>query len=107
MKTRLTVISLICAASALMPAAARPWEEASRRDAPQSEIQIDSEQIDITVKDGWVYITTQKTVQVKIFNILGQIISSETIQPGTHRFHLSARGIYILKAGGITRRITI
>ena len=108
MKNRLTVIALLCAASAAFTSSAYGWEETPRRNIPQTEVQtIESEQIDIAVKDGWIYITTQKPIQIKIFNILGQIISSDTIQPGTHRIHMSSRGIYILRAGNVTRRVTI
>ena len=68
---------------------------------------IENEDIEINVKDGVVTVTTSKTVTIKIFTILGQMITSETIKPGTKKIHIESRGVYILKAGSITRRITI
>lgn len=69
--------------------------------------RMEGDQLEITVREGYIYITTARPVTVKIFSILGQLISQTTIQPGTWRTHISARGIYILKAGTLTKRITI
>lgn len=84
------------------------WEESSRPTDNQAIHQsVESEGVEITVKDGWVYVTASRTVTIRIFSILGQPIITETMQPGTYRLHLSSRGIYILRAGSVTRRIII
>ncbi|MDE6814361.1 MAG: T9SS type A sorting domain-containing protein, partial [Duncaniella sp.] len=58
--------------------------------------------------DSAIYVTSQHQVSVKVFTILGQLISQETLPAGTHRLQMSAKGIYILKIGtNITRRVTI
>ena len=69
--------------------------------------RIDAENPDVRVSEGYVYVTTTRSVTVKVFSILGQLISQETIQPGISRFRLPSRGIYILKVGTLTKRITI
>ena len=69
--------------------------------------RLDGDNPEIRVNEGYVYVTTSRTITVKVFSILGQLISEETIQPGISRFRLPSRGIYILKAGAITKRITI
>lgn len=86
--------------------AQRQWEE-MESELVATDRGDNSDVLDITVKDSYVYVTTSKPVTVKIFSILGQLISQKTIQPGTSRTRISARGIYILKAGSVTRRITI
>lgn len=88
---------------------AQPWEEASRPADSREVIRetTENEDIEIDIKDGWVYVTTSKPVTIRIFTILGQQITSETIPAGTKRIHIASRGIYILRAGTITRRITI
>ena len=55
----------------------------------------------------YIYLWSDKPVTVKLFSILGQLISQETVKPGLHRIRLASRGIYILRAGTTTRRITI
>lgn len=80
------------------------WEEMQQ---PASVERVEQEQIEIYTRDGYVYINTPQPVTVKIFSILGQLISQENVPAGTFRLRLASRGIYILKAGTITRRITI
>lgn len=109
---RCTVIGLLlCSVGVLETSAAQPtWEAA----VPQSQVQVsatvergEQESIEIYTKDGYVYISTSQPVKVKIFSILGQLISQESVPVGTYRLRINSRGIYILKAGTITRRITI
>ena len=99
--TALTIAVATLTATATTPA----WEEQKQDDTPQERME--NEPIDITTRDGYVYISTPRAVTVKIFSILGQLISQEKIQAGTFRLRIANRGIYILKAGTITRRITI
>ncbi len=93
-------------AGAMVSATERSWEEMQQSESAQIE-RAEMEQIDVTVKEGYVYITTPRKVTVKIFSILGQLISQEEIPAGSYRMRIASRGIYILKAGPVTRRITI
>lgn len=67
----------------------------------------DGERFDVRTRDGYIIVTTDHQVTVKIFSILGQLISQQTLQPGVWRLKVKARGIYILKADTITRRVTV
>ncbi len=78
--------------------------------APRPEITQEMEmesQTEIVVRDGAIYLWVAKPTTVKIFSTLGQLISSENLQPGLHRLRLTSRGIYILQAGSVTRRVTL
>lgn len=81
------------------------WVETPRNGTPME--RYDGEGLEVAVKDQVIYISTDRAIDVKVFTILGQLISSETLGPGTHRLQVKSRGIYILKAGSVTRRITI
>ncbi len=98
------VLILMMSFSILLPAATPQWEEMQR---PTEIENVEHEGLDIKTQDGYVYITTSRPVTVKIFTILGQLVSSEEIPEGTYRKKISSRGIYILKVGSITRRISI
>ena len=90
--------------------AARNWEEVNNPPVAvhrQDKVSVDQDEVDMFVYEGSVYVISGKPVQVKVFTILGQIISSETVPAGTHRLKLNSRGIYILRIGTQTRRITI
>ncbi len=84
--------------------AASAWERTGGKVQPE---RIDAEGPEVIVSEGYVYVSTTRPTTVKVFSILGQLISQETIQPGISRFRLPSRGIYILKVGTLTKRITI
>lgn len=105
MKKYLLLILLLLAAPAMPLSAQKNWEEMESEQVVAE--RADGEVLDITVKDGYVYVTTSRPVTVKIFSILGQLISQKTIPAGTSRTRITARGIYILKVGTITKRVTI
>lgn len=63
--------------------------------------------VDVAVIDGYIYIGATRQVSVKVFTILGQLISQETLPAGSHRLRMTARGVYILKVGESTIRVTI
>lgn len=67
----------------------------------------DPDRIETTIRDGYIFITTAKPVTVRLYSILGQLISQQNIAAGTSRLKVNARGVYILKIGTITRRITV
>lgn len=94
--------------SALQPVtAAVQWERVDDGYPETALERLDQEQIEISVRDGYVYVYSPRPVNVRIFTILGQPVTSETVGPGGARFRIGVRGIYILKVAGITRRITI
>ncbi|MBD5251370.1 MAG: T9SS type A sorting domain-containing protein [Barnesiella sp.] len=106
---RLLAILLLATAMFAAQGAAPKWEEVN---TPPVELTADTNADNessghTVVKNGYVYIYTSEPVTVKIFTILGQLISTEKVAPGTHRLKINTRGIYILKLGSMTRRITI
>lgn len=80
------------------------WEEVTR--PPEKLEHIEAEDIDIMVQGGYIYVSTSHQVTLKVFTILGQTVAQATLAPGNHRLRLPAKGIYILKLGSVTRRIT-
>lgn len=85
------------------------WEVINSKDSVVSVSTSDSELqvFDVWVTDGHIYITTEETIEVKVFSILGQLITSKTISPGIVKLTISVPGVYIVKAGSATRRVTL
>lgn len=83
---------------------ARPgvWEM-SEQIAPDS----DADPVAIERRGGAVFLTVQRTSTVKVFTLLGQLVSQEVLRPGTHRLALRTKGIYIIRVGSWARRITV
>ena len=69
--------------------------------------QDEPDRIDVTVKGQYIYLYSTRAVTIRLYSILGQLITQQAIQPGSTRIKAPGRGVYILKAGSITRRVTI
>lgn len=105
---RLIAITLTAMLAMLAATASAPrWEAVDVPGRIFSEQRFDSETADVAVVDNTIYIATQRPVSVKVFTILGQLVSQATLPAGTHRLVMKAKGIYILKIGTTTRRVTI
>ena len=50
--------------------------------------------IEVSSKDGSIYIRTPRKVQVVVYTILGQIVTDRTINPGLSELKIGVRGIY-------------
>lgn len=102
---RLTTVAALTLLS--VPAVAAPsWEKVAIRQSEVTEM-VDADAVEVSVYDGSIYLTLNSKTEVKVFTILGQLVARQKLEAGTWRMPLSARGIYILKAGSVTRRITI
>lgn len=103
---------IICCLTALAialgaGATTRAWEEVDHFPSQQGvENVTTSDEVGVTIREGYVYVTVRQTTNVKIFTILGQLVIQQQLRPGVYRFRLGTRGIYILKAGALTRRVT-
>lgn len=107
---RLFIRLMTMAALTLMsvPAVAAPsWEKVAP--VRQSEVTdvVDADAVDVSVYNGSIYLNLNSKTEVKVFTILGQLVAHQKLDAGAWRMTLPARGIYILKAGSVTRRITI
>ena len=49
--------------------------------------------IEVSSKDGSIYIRTPRKVQVIVYTILGQIVTDRTINPGLSELKIGVRGI--------------
>lgn len=94
-------------AAATFVKAAQIWEPMATTTSQTSAQTDDAPAIELNVRGGEIVMTLQRKLTVEVFTILGQPVSRETLQPGVYRLKLRTRGIFILRAGGLTRRITI
>lgn len=110
MRLLLAILSLLMLTAAPMAAsAASPvWETVQNPPHAQPATEsISEEHMEVTVRDGYIYVTTTRPLTVRVMTILGQLISQKTLPEGTSRLKVASRGIYILKAGSQTHRVTI
>lgn len=109
MRRFLVILALMMAMASTTVATAKvQWRETS------TEVQGKSltdprttDGVEIFQRNGTIIIRTQRVVQVKVFTILGQLVSQATLQPGTSELRLNTRGIYLVKIGNITQKVAL
>lgn len=115
-KVYLYILTMVMAVAIIEPSNAQTtpapnqWTPAATPDESAWVLVEDpsaGERIDVVVREGQIYVTTNRATQVKVVTILGQPVSVRNIPAGTMRMRLPLRGIYVLKVGETTRRINI
>ncbi len=66
-----------------------------------------SDGVEIYGANGSIVIRTSHRVQVRVFNILGQMVSQTVLNAGTSELKINSRGIYIVKIGNITQKVAL
>ena len=66
-----------------------------------------SDGIEIYGSNGTITIVTPKRISVRVYTILGQMVSQATLQPGTSELKLGSRGIYLVRIGNLTQKVAI
>lgn len=85
---------------------AKGWEQPRTERSDARHVVRDSD-IEIKAARGVIIVTSSHAVQIKVFTILGQLISSETLPAGTHQLTVQAHGVYIVKAGDLTCKVAL
>lgn len=104
----LAVAAVLACAPAADAAARGPlWEVVHVTEPDSMGREPGQAAFDVEIRNGYIYITTASDVTVEVFTILGQPVTRRLVHPGTVRLSLGARGIYILKGAGTTRRVNL
>ena len=84
------------------------WHETNREVAGKSlNDPRTSDGIEIYGSNGTITIVTPKRISVRVYTILGQMVSQATLQPGTSELKLGSRGIYLVRIGNLTQKVAI
>lgn len=86
--------------------AARTWEQV-KTEYPDSKSIAKDTDVEIKVGQNHLIVIANRQVNIKVFSILGQLISSENLTPGTHRLTGNPHGVYIIKAGDLTCKVIL
>lgn len=105
-KYLLTLTLLVMAAAAPVCAAAKGWEPIKTERADAKHVARDAE-FEIKSASKAIIVSTNHPMQIKIFTILGRLVSSDTIPQGTSQFILPAHGVYIVKIGDLTCKVAV
>lgn len=98
----LVVLAMLSQAAAASAPARMP-----RREQAQEQTVGNADGIEIYGSNGVITIKSNHKATVRVFTILGQLVSTTVIQPGTTRIKVAARGIYMVKVGNVTQKIAL
>ncbi len=84
---------------------AKGWEPVRTDVSALNSVAHDND-VEIRVSPGHVVVVAAQPVQIKVFTILGQVVSNETLPAGVSRLPLS-HGVYIVKVGDLTCKIAV
>ena len=109
MKRLLVILALVLALGLENAALAEvQWRETNKD--VQGKMWNDPRQsdgIEIYGRNGTITIVTPKRSNVRVYTILGQMVSQATLQPGTSELRLGSRGIYLVRIGNLTQKVAI
>ncbi len=85
------------------------WKEVSTEtmQSQNPESRLNTEGVEIYNKNGNIIVKLQQKGQVKVFTILGQLISQAELNAGTSMLKINSRGIYIVKVGNVTQKVAM
>lgn len=86
--------------------APRSWE-AQKTERNDAALVARWNEVEIKTVRGAIIVHNTSKVQIKIFTILGQLVSSETLSPGVWQLTMPAHGVYIVKTPDATCKVAV
>lgn len=103
----LIAVAMFLIGLAIPPVAdARGWEPVKAEKVSGQHVMGDSE-LEIKTGNGFIYVSTSKHVNIKIFTILGSRIADDNLAPGLYQFAVPTHGVFIIKAGELTCKVAL
>ena len=63
--------------------------------------------IEVFSSPNVILLRANQPVEVRLFTILGKLISAQKLEPGLYEYHLDSHGIYIIKTSETSCKIAI
>lgn len=102
----ITAIMLILSAAPAV-SMAKGWDPNPKVERAETKPVVRDSEVEVRAKRGVILVSVNHATQVKVFTILGQLISSETLPAGTSQYNVSAHGVYIVKIGTLTCKVAV
>ncbi len=100
------IAALLAVTSAGASAASKGWEPVKSEYHDAKSVAKEDE-VEIKTASSLIIVTASHPVHIKVFTILGRLVSEETLQPGTSQLTVGAHGVYIVKVGEITCKVAL
>lgn len=101
------LLALAMVAVATLPVSADPKWEPVKTEKVAGKSVVKETDLEIKTATSTIIVTANHSVQIRIFTILGRLVSSDTLPPGSSQLTLPAHGVYIVKVGGLTCKVAV
>lgn len=101
------MLGFVLMASVSVAFAGKSWESVRADRVAEARIVAQTEEIEVRTQSGAIIVTTNKPMQIKVFTILGQLVSQENLPVGTSQLNIGSHGVYIVKVGGLTCKVAL
>lgn len=100
------ISAALLTAAVSVRAAGRPWEQLKTERADAKSVARDTD-VEIKTAPSTIVVSCNKPMSVKVYTILGQLVSAETVAAGTSQLHIPGHGVYIVKISSITCKVAL
>lgn len=97
---------LLCASVLPLSLEAKGWDPLKSERSDVKKVGGDRD-VEVKATRGVIMLNINRTVNIKIFSILGTLIANDVLQPGIYQFVVPAHGVYIIKAGEMTYKLAL
>jgi len=101
------LLALAFAVGGSAPVLARTWENLKSERAVESRRIAKESDVEVRAGKGVIIVATSRPVAVKVYTILGQVVSQETLPAGTSCLTVAGHGVYIVKVGDLTCKVAL
>ncbi|MDE7081825.1 MAG: T9SS type A sorting domain-containing protein [Muribaculaceae bacterium] len=100
------MLAFLAASPHAASAASPKWEQVKTEHPDAKPAAADSD-TEIRTTRGIIEVSASRPVQIKVYTILGQLVSRENLPAGTSRLTVQAHGIYIIRIGDLTCKVAL
>lgn len=83
------------------------WEQVRTEQTSGAKSVMRDAELEIKAAPLTIIVTNTRQTSIKVFTILGRLVSTENLPAGTSRLQLPAHGVYIVKVGDLTCKVAI
>jgi len=78
-----------------------------KADISDARSVVKDEEIEIMTAPACIIVSSSKQVSIKVFTILGRLVSATTLPQGVSRLNVGAHGVYIVKVAELTCKVAV
>ena len=86
---------------------ARGWESSKTEKTGSTRVVAKDAETEIRSGKGMIVVSVSRPAVIKVYSILGHLVSQETLPAGTSYYSMNTHGVYIVKVGNLTCKVSL